>query len=195
MKKALSLILALVMCLSLCACGGRKAPNPTRDDLNNETTQDTNGEQNETLDNNTTDGSDNVSSIIYDYTSPHPLLNTVYGEWVLDGSISWMVMPLKILFREDGTCFVEFPDYAIEQTKEMLWGIVPDCLNVSEKLFVRIGVEDDICYIFQISPSWNAIATHMALEEGGRAIDGLSEDGLDGMWFDMQKADIDNEDS
>ena len=92
MKKALSLILALVMCLSLCACGGGNPSIPT----NNEATQNTTSED--------ISNSEDIRPIIaYDYTSSHPLLNTVYGEWVLDGSLSWMVMPLKILFREDGT--------------------------------------------------------------------------------------------
>ncbi len=54
MKKALSLILALVMCLSLCACGGGEGSIPT----DNDTTQNTNSEQNGTtgeVENNTTE--------------------------------------------------------------------------------------------------------------------------------------------
>ena len=58
MKKAISLLLALVLCLSLCACGGGEGFIPT----DNDTTQNANGEQNGTtgeVENNTTESNNN----------------------------------------------------------------------------------------------------------------------------------------
>ena len=156
------------MCLSLCACGDGGNGSETQGSTAGEV----------------------ADPIVYDSTSFHPMLSMLYGKWTLDNGLSWIVMPLKILFREDGTCFVEFPDYAIEQTKEMLWGIVPECLDNSEKLFVRIGVEDDIWYICSVSSDELWIAAHATPEEDGIPFQGLSGDCYEGMMFDMHKADV-----
>ena len=56
MKKTISLLLALVLCLSLCACGSNKAENPT------------------------TIPTEVIESTASKYAD-HPLLSQLYGTW------------------------------------------------------------------------------------------------------------------
>ena len=77
MKKAISLLLALVMCLSLCACGGG---NDTPENKGNEESNNTTASQNET-----TDATEQGIDIL--------------GEWVWVGdNTNFMI------FNEDNTC-------------------------------------------------------------------------------------------
>lgn len=83
MKKALSLLLALVMCLSLCACGGGEEEAPT---------------EAETVSN------DPPAAAITD----HPLLPNVYGEWLLTDTEHPENYPYaSAIINEDGTVIVD----------------------------------------------------------------------------------------
>lgn len=135
---------------------------------------------------------DNTS--IYDNTLLHPFLSELYGEWIIDDPLSGFVMPTKITFYEDGTCYAELPEYAEDQTMNLLWGIVPDSVADWDNLYIRIGIENDIIYIFHIVHGGGRIANHAAVGETDSAgcpidlaIDGLSEDCYTGMWFNMNK--------
>ena len=185
MKRVLALILALVMCLSLFACGeggmNGSWPAGTQSDAPNSS---------EGMQDFAPPGG---NPVVYDHTSSHPLIDTLYGEWILEGSLSWIVMPTKIIFHEDGTCFAEFPEFATNQTMDLYWGIVPDALAMEDKLYVYIGVEDDIWYIYQFYSGGTkaCIAAHSDSDdpaEGKVPINGLSKDGYTGMWFDYEKA-------
>lgn len=278
MKKALSLILALVLCLSLCACGGgeqnseTQAPEKTpetsilgkwfdvSDEVNSlqfnedksavmtthggesplkwrydaeqacyyiiitdhagnstempfsletvdgiaqfvfdsrifvrKTAQDqqnatTNTDNNEGNTSATDIETDNLDSpVIYDYTLLHPFVSSLYGEWIIDVEPGGDVVPTKIKFNEDGTCYAEFPENAAEQTMNLYWGIVPDSVDDWGNLYVRIGTDNDIIYIFHVVSHDANIAYHAAEGEEGIAIDGLSEDCYTGMWFAMKK--------
>ena len=136
--------------------------------------------------------SDNAS--VYDYTLLHPFLSELYGEWIIDDSLSGFVMPTKITFYEDGTCRAELPEHTENQTMDLLWGIVPDSVEDWDNLYIRIGIEHDIIYIFHIAHRSGHIANHAAVGETDSAgcpidiaIDGLSEDCYTGMWFAMKK--------
>ena len=65
MKKALSILLALVMCLSLCACGGGETPNTNNNNStqqqieNNSTTENNETTDDDTTDNNNTNTTNN----------------------------------------------------------------------------------------------------------------------------------------
>ena len=280
MKKALSLILALVMCLSLCACGGGKQSNETQatkvpektpetailgkwvdisDDVNslqfNEdktAVMTTHGgdsplkwrydteqacyyiiitdhagnstempftleatdrgeqfvfdsrvfvrkaaqdQQNATTNTDNDEGNtpstdtqiSNSNSVVYDHTLLHPFVSSLYGDWIIDVELSGYVVPTKITFYEDGTCYAEFPENATEQTMNLYWGIVPDSVDDWGNLYVRIGTDNDIIYIFHVVSHDANIAYHAAEGEEGIAIDGLSEDCYTGMWFAMKK--------
>ena len=281
MKKALSLLLALVMCLSLCACGNGEQNGETKtpetnilgkwvdisDDVNSiqfnedktavlkthggenpvkwkydaeqacyvliitdwaENTmemsfvletingveqfvfdsrtfarkQDSGDKnpQNTTETPNTTDTQTGNSGNlpVYDYTLLHPFLSELYGEWVIDDSLSGTVIPTKITFYEDGTCYAEFPEYAEHQTITLLWGVVPDSVEDWGNLYLRIGTENDIICIFHVFHDIEGrnghIANHATVGETDStgcpidiAIDGLSEDCYTGMWFSMKK--------
>ena len=87
MKKAIALILAMVMCLSLCACGS--------------------GDEN-TVPQNTTSGNPPSSTTTPPTTTEEPviedpLLQYIYGEWYLFES-DCEAPPLVIDVKEDGTC-------------------------------------------------------------------------------------------
>lgn len=134
------------------------------------------------------------SPATYDHTLLHPFLSSLYGEWIIDDSLSDFVMPTKITFYEDGTCHAELPKHAENQTMDLLWGIVPDSVEDWGNLYIRIGMENDIIYIFHIVHLDGYIANHATAGDTDSAgcpidiaIDGLSEDCYTGMWFRMKK--------
>lgn len=172
MKKILSLGLALLLCLSLCACGdGITSPADS-------TAPATNAD----------------IPVVYDHTAKHALLETLYGEWFLNGTLSWIVMPTKLVFKEDGTCFSEFPEHATNPTMDLYWGIIPDCLGSESDLYIRIGLENDIWYLFHIkSNSAEEMVVQIAQHSNDPddpmiPVDGLTQDGYTGMWFEMKNA-------
>ncbi len=169
--KKIAIILALALCLSLLGC----APS-----------QDPNTDSSSSSSSSSSDGA--ASNALYDHTLNHPMKESLYGQWNIETNNSLFVMPDKIVFYEDGTCYVEFPDYALEQTKTLRWGIVRDSVNAG-KLYVRIGVEDNVWYLFSCSNSDEAsIAEYSNDPAEMLPIDGLSEDGYIGMWFEMVRA-------
>ena len=96
MKKAISLLLALVMCLSLCACGGGETPNSNNDTFDNNSA--TNGTGGDTTNNSTVGetNDNNTESNTPDYKE------------ILCGKI-WSLLNYKydfssFGFNEDGTC-------------------------------------------------------------------------------------------
>lgn len=102
MKKIVSLILALIMCLSLCACGGGKTestPTPT-----------SNGSTNENPTTTDVETTADVPTEVIETTTPapadHPLLSQLCGEWVLyipnDDAIF-----TSITIHQDGNCIVD----------------------------------------------------------------------------------------
>lgn len=132
--------------------------------------------------------------VTYDHTLLHPFLSELYGEWTIDDSLSGFVVPTKITFYEDGTCHAELPEHAENRTMDLLWGVVPDSIEDWDNLYIRIGIENDIIYIFHIAHRNGHIANHAAVGETDSAgcpidiaIDGLSEDCYTGMWFAMKK--------
>jgi len=83
MKKLVSLLLVLAMCLSLCACGGSEKEAPTEE---------------ETLSN------EPPAATITD----HPLLSNMYGEWLLtDVEHADNYLFSSIFINEDGTAIVD----------------------------------------------------------------------------------------
>ena len=277
MKKTVSLILVLVLCLSLCACGGEEQGNgaqggnthevailgkwvATSDEVNSlqfnedktavmtthggdssvkwkyDTEQacyylvisdwagntmeksftletvdgieqfvfdsrtfvrkQSSGDMN-TQNNADTQSGNSDSPVVYDHTQLHPFLSELYGEWIIDDSLSGFVVPTVITFYEDGTCHAELPEHAKKQTMDLLWGIVPDSIEDWDSLYIRIGIENDILYIFCVVHRSGRIANHAAVGETDSAgcpialaIDGLSEDCYTGMWFAMQKKEV-----
>ena len=163
--KKIAILLLLALCISMCGCGG------TQDDalLN-------------------PSSSESVQKPEYDYTLSHPLTHEVLGHWTLDANLSWMVMPLTVEFYDDGTCYAEFPEYAMNQTMTLYWGIIPDSLNL-DAIYLRVGVEDDVWYLFYIEDEVTeaTIVQHSVDPDFMIRIDGLFEDGYDGMLFTMLK--------
>ena len=84
MKKTISLLLALVLCLSLCACGSNKAENPT------------------------TIPTEVIESTASKYAD-HPLLSQLYGTWEFESfGAPWEYTLFKSLtVNEDGSCIVD----------------------------------------------------------------------------------------
>ena len=98
MKKALSLILALVLCLSLCACGGGETPNTTD---NNETQQET--ENRPTNDNSfNEDNTQNTTDTNSDNAQDQEKINLICGIWWYQLSPSGIDFGRK--FYDDGRC-------------------------------------------------------------------------------------------
>lgn len=157
----------------------------TAQDQQNVTTNTDNNEGNTSATDTETDNSD--SPVTYDHTLLHPFVSSLYGDWIIDVELSGYVVPTKITFYEDGTCYAEFPENATEQTMNLYWGIVPDSVDDWGNLYVRIGIDNDIIYIFHIIHQEANIAYHATEGEDGIAIDGLSEDCYTGMWFAMKK--------
>ena len=190
MKKAILILLVLGLCLCLCACGGgggkngENQPNATTNIGNNEWDTSSADTENSNLD----------SIITYDHTLLHPLVSSLNGDWIIDVPQSGYVMPAKITFYEDGTCDAELTEHTDNRTTDWLWGIVPDSVEDGDNLYIRIGTENDIIYLFHITRDKGYVAFHAAVGELdfagcplGFEVDGLSEDCYTGMWFQMNK--------
>ena len=109
MKKAISLLLALVMCLSLCACDKEKV----------NTQEQTEAIQQTTLPFETEDmifETETEATELLEVTAPviedHPMLSYVYGTWIGDLTGNKPGDPEtvpfeQITFNEDGTCIMD----------------------------------------------------------------------------------------
>lgn len=99
MKKAMSLFLAVVLCLSLCACGGGsspEAPNPT---------DNTNDDAGSPIDN------DTLNTEIENYV--HPRLSEMCGSWINNNTGTDDFNPcLTLTINEDHTCVVDGVAYS-----------------------------------------------------------------------------------
>ena len=99
MKKAISLFLALVLCLSLCACGGGEQNNETQGDSESNSTNNTT--MGSTTD--TTLGTGNEENGQAE-TPTHALVQDICGEWKPDADNA----PFQsLVIKEDGSCVVD----------------------------------------------------------------------------------------
>lgn len=97
MKKLIALLLAVVMCLSLCACGSSEAKEETQ--INNPITS----ESQSIIENYEAIGSTTENTVI-----DHPLLPYLYGQWEMKGENIQMPNPFSLLIiNEDGTCIAD----------------------------------------------------------------------------------------
>ena len=131
MKKALSLLLPLVLCLSLCACGGGN--DTTKEpDTSTETTAPTQQES----ENNTTESThdEEPTQETGRIETDHPLLSYLFGTWKLQNEEDIEKNPYtEITFNEDGTCIIEGAEYrwVIAEEKETM--LVFNILSGNEK--------------------------------------------------------------
>ena len=120
MKKALSLILALAMCLSLCACGRDLQDRPN----NNESTAN--------------EGTTNENAEITQTQVDDEFLSTVCGRWNLYSG--WRELGGALEFRENGTCTINEEELKWDATfKSKQWLDDP-------KEFVNIYRNNEIVY-------------------------------------------------
>ena len=104
MKKALSLILALVMCLYLCACDNSNTDtsNPTNGDSTNPSTN-----TNTTTENITDTPSTNNTENNQAEAPNHPLVQDICGEWVPDEDTVDQAPFQSLIINKDGSCVVD----------------------------------------------------------------------------------------
>lgn len=124
MNKALSLILTLVMCLFLFACGSDKP-----------------GSQPETKEPYIPSGS---------HISDHPFLEVLYGEWRMGLGIH--AKPASLFFEENGVCLVEV-EYSSDSEgthqSEYIWWVEEDKCTDS-LLRIRISNDTRDVYILEV---------------------------------------------
>ena len=101
MKKAISLLVALVLCLSLCACGSSES----KDDVPQNT---------EIVTTEVTAGLTATESTVVD----HPMLPYLYGEWEQEVYEGIKCSFNTIVINDDGTCVID--------GKNATWEIDPD---------------------------------------------------------------------
>jgi len=101
MKKTISLLLVLVLCLSLCACGGANDTPDTTEATNAPTsTQNVSNMEDTTVEDETTISTESI-------TISHPLVEEFCGEWKTNMDEA----PFESLFiNADGTCVVDGVD-------------------------------------------------------------------------------------
>ena len=121
MKKILALLLAVVMCLSLAACGGGETPNT---DDNSGMGQ---GEQLDTESNNTANTENPYAN--------HPLLQFIYGEWEYEGSHKENYPFVKLEVNKDGTCVVD--------GAAGMW-IISDQTSLDGRLYIDVLVDNQV---------------------------------------------------
>ena len=175
MKKAISLLLALVMCLSLCACGENSKPD---------------GQPVETTSKVDTDSdTSNTHDDFYSLRGTDHLEFTLYmdgREWTVDDG-DGLGLPTKLKFQSsDGTCVATNP--ARQET--LYWGYAPGSDTMWSDMYVRVGTQDDILYLFHVSEVSEdgstifpgSIALHSFVSDDGIPVEGLTEDGYEAMW-------------
>ena len=120
MKKALSLILALVLCLSLCACGGREqAPQPQKPNSDIHAT-----------DSNviaTDSNAPNDNAELVDYFLP-----LLCGDWAIDSVPTYEGFPKSISIHSDQTAILDETECTWE------YGSISD-----SEVNIRFLVEDE----------------------------------------------------
>ena len=103
MKKALSLILALILCLSLCACGDNDTPETTKNTNAPTSTQDVPTKEDTPTTEDTT-VADETTTSTESITISHPLVQDICCEWYTTPEGA----PFQsLVINEDGTCVVD----------------------------------------------------------------------------------------
>lgn len=166
-------MLALLLCLSLCACGGN---NDFEIELPDE-----NSSQTDSMNHNA-----NNSNGFYDLrgSDANEIALYVPEYWTVEDSFS---LPVKLAFDADGTCVATYPD----RTEDLYWGYAPSSKIDLYNLYVRIGTQEEILYLFYIHADGThyrgAIAHHCFLSADGVPIDGLTEDGHEFNWVSAKQ--------
>ena len=118
MKRTFAMILALLVCLSLCACGGGN--DATIETMQNSGSNDA-----------TIETTQNIGRIETD----HPLLSYLFGTWKLTSEEEADRNPYtEITFHKDGTCVIEDITYrwVIAEEKETM--LLLNILSGNEKI-------------------------------------------------------------
>lgn len=136
MKTAISLLLALVLCLPLCACGGNTPDSETQDNVGNVSTDNSTDststpESSDIIDNTT----ENVESTERDFEN-HPLLSKLFGTWKNQYTDDEYAPYDVLIINEDGSCNVD----GVEAT----WDVErPYNPNMTSTLTIDIFIEGE----------------------------------------------------
>lgn len=113
MKQAMSLILALILCLSLCACGGNKTAKEPGNPA----------------------GDEKPTQEMGRIETNHPLLPYLFGTWKQQNEEDAQRNPYtEITFNEDGTCIIEGISYGWVIFEENETSLLFDILSGNEKI-------------------------------------------------------------
>ena len=137
MKKALSLLLVLVMCLSLCACGGGNDAPETTEATNTPTSTQNIPNEGDTPSTGETIIEDKTTAPTENIAISHPLVQEICCEWYVGSAGSEDAPFQSLVINEDGTCVVDGVDAT--------WRI-EEYYTKDTSLSIYIYVNGEACY-------------------------------------------------
>ena len=156
MRKILALLLAVVMCFSLVACGGGETPN----------TDDSNGVQQETETDNTVEDNEATAPTITfgvgdSKYADHQYLNDIFGTWEFKENFasSEYTMYKVLTLNEDGTCVMD--------GENANWKI-EDSDTSENTLYIGIYKNSEIVYAatFQMDSKYGLVLWPVSRQDG-----------------------------
>ena len=104
------------------------------------------------------------------------------GEWTVEGGLD-AGLPTKLKFQSDGTCVATYPD----RQENLCWGYAPGTDILFYDLYVRVGTQDNVQYLFhihQVGLKYDGfIARRSFASEDSIPVEGLPEDGYEAVWY------------
>ena len=174
MKKLLSLLLVLVLCLSLCACG-------ENNNFWDEKPEDNTAQTGEVNNNEDVNNRNSFYALRGSDANEFALYAPEY--WTIEGDLD---LPANLAFEANGTCVATY----LDRTEYLYWGYAPSKMDIYN-LYVRIGTQEEVLYLFHVhydkSNYLGSIARHCFVSADGIPIDGLPEDGYELNWISATK--------